>query len=81
MNKQSMSDLETLRRMCLHAMQRKREYHLLEEVGYWDATGNPRKDAEGERIWNFVQMQMKVLPPFTDGEIDAELYAELSKVA
>jgi hypothetical protein len=51
-----------------------REFHLLKEAGYFDDAGDPRKGEEGKRIWEFVQMQMKALPPFTDREIDAELW-------
>lgn len=71
-----MNDLLQARRFVAHAMMMEREFHLLKEADYFDPTGNPRRDAGGKRIWDFVQAQMKVLPPFTDAEIDAELWKE-----
>jgi hypothetical protein len=67
-------DLFQARQYVAHAMLLEREFHLLKEAGYFDGAGRPRKDAEGKRIWEFVQAQMKALPPFTDAEIDAELW-------
>ena len=59
-----------------HAMMLDRETTLLAEAGYYDSAGYPRQDAEGQRIWELVQAQLKALPPFTDAEIDAELWKD-----
>ena len=66
-------ELFRARAYVAHVMMMKRRFHLLEEAGYF-VEGKARRGAEAKGIWDFVDAQMRALPPFTDAQIDAELW-------